>query len=108
MCSIFNSYRIGSIGTDRNKLQHQDINYSVEYQHGKKNQSDYPLRHGKPFCDLTEEEQNEADELHNLLYLLHTTPVTDHLGISLIAKHTEEDPILSVTTYCQIWQKRDT
>ena len=108
MCSIFNSYRIGSIGTDRNKLQHQDINYSVEYQHGKKNQSDYPLRHGKPFCDLTEEEQNEADELHNLLYLLHTTPVTDHLGISLIAKHTEVDPILSVTTYCQIWQKRDT
>ena len=57
---------------------------------------------------MTEEEQNEADELHNLLYLLHTTPVTDHLGISLTAKHTEEDPTLSVTTYCQIWQKRDT
>ena len=52
------------------------------------------MRHGKPFCTLTEEEQNEADELQNLLYLLHTTPVIDHLGISLIAKHTEEDPIL--------------
>ena len=108
LCPIFNSYRIGSIRTDRIKLQHQDINYLVEYQHGKKNQSNYPLRHGKPFCDLTEEEQNEADELHNLLYLLNTTPVTNHLGISLIAKHIEEDPILSVTTYCQIWQKRDT
>ena len=44
---------------------------------------------------VTEEEQNEADELHNLLYLLHKTPVIDHLGISLIAKHTKEDPILS-------------
>ena len=53
------------------------------------------IEHGKPFYNLTEEEQNEADELHNLLYLLHTTPVIDHLGISLIAKHTKEDPILS-------------
>ena len=44
---------------------------------------------------MTEEEQNEADELHNLLYLLHTTPVIDHLCISLIAEHTEEDHILS-------------
>ena len=78
---------------NRIKLRLQDINYSVEYQHGKKNQSDYLLRHGKPVCNLTEE-QNEADELQNLLYLLHTK-VIDHLGISLIAKHTEEDPILS-------------
>ena len=62
---------------------------------GKKNQFDYLSRHGKPFCNLTEEEQNDADELHNLLYLLHTTPVIDHPGVSVIAKHIEEEPILS-------------
>ena len=28
-------------------------------------------------------------------YILDTTPVIDHLGTSLIAKHTEEDPIFS-------------
>ena len=69
LCPIFNSYKIGSIPTDRIKLRQQDINYSIEYQCGKKNQSGYLSRHGKPFCKLREEEQNEADELHNLLYL---------------------------------------
>ena len=28
-------------------------------------------------------------------YILDTTPLIDHLGTSLIAKHTEEDPIFS-------------
>ena len=51
LCPIFNSYKIGSIRTDRIKLPHEDISYSVEYECGKKNQSDYLLRHGKPFCN---------------------------------------------------------
>ena len=72
LCPIFNSYRIGSIQTD--KLWHQDINYSVEYQHGKKNQSDCLLRDGKPFCNLTEEEQNEADELQIRYNTTHRPP----------------------------------
>ena len=42
---------------------------------------------------LPENEQTEADELHNLLYTLHTIPVIDQIGIS-IAKCTTEDPLL--------------
>ena len=36
----------------------------------------------------------EEDELGSLLYTLHTTPVTDQLGISSIAKCTSEDPLM--------------
>ena len=50
------------------KLRHQGINYYVEYQQGKMNQSDYLLRHGKPFSTLPENEKMEAGEQHNLLY----------------------------------------
>ena len=95
LCPIFNARKQGSIRTDRIKLRHQDINYFIEYQRGKANQSDYLSRHGKPFSTLPENEQLEADELHNLLYMLHTTPVMDQLGISSISKYTEEDPTLS-------------
>lgn len=95
LCPIFNTHRQGSIRTERIKLRHQDINYSVLYQQGKKNQSDYLSRHGKPFSKLPEKQQIEADELQNLLYCLHVTPIIDQLGISSIAKQTEEDPTLS-------------
>ena len=46
LCPIFNSLRQGSIRTDRIKLCHQDVNYTVQYQHGKANQSDYLLQQG--------------------------------------------------------------
>ena len=62
----------------------------MEYQKGKINQSNYLSRHGKPFSTLPENEQMEADELHNFLYTLLTTPVTDQLGKSSIAKCTTE------------------
>ena len=74
LCPIFNLYRIESIRTDRIKLRHQYINYSAEYECGKKIQSDYLSRHGKPFCNLTEEEQNEADELHIRYNTTHRLP----------------------------------
>ena len=45
-------------------------------------QSDYLSRHGKQFSTLPENEQMEADELHNLLYTVHTTPVINQIGIS--------------------------
>ena len=79
---------------ERIKLCHQDINYYVEYQQGKMNQSDYLSRHGKPFSTLPENEQMESDELYSLLYTLHTTSVIDQIGIPSIAKCTTEDPVL--------------
>ena len=95
LCPIFNKYRQGSIRTDRIKLRHQDINYQVIYQRGKLNQSDYLSRHGKPFELIPETEQKETEDLHNLLYTLHTTPIIDNIGITTIAKETKEDSILA-------------
>ena len=48
LCLIFNSHWHGSIQTHRIKIRHQDISYTVHYQHRIANQSDYLSRHGKP------------------------------------------------------------
>ena len=53
LCSIFNGKRQGSIRTERIKLRHQDIRFTVTYQRGKINQSDYLSRHAKPIEKLT-------------------------------------------------------
>ena len=67
----------------------------MTYQRGKINQSDYLSRHAKPIEKLTREEQQEADDLNNLLYMLHTTPIIDCMGIGTIAQATKNDPILT-------------
>ncbi|CAB4037289.1 Hypothetical predicted protein [Paramuricea clavata] len=94
LCSIFNGNRKGSIRTERIKLRHEDIRFTVIYQCGKVNQSDYLSRHAKPIKKLPREEQTEADDLNNLLYLLHTTPAIDCVGIGAIAQATSEDQTL--------------
>jgi hypothetical protein len=94
LCSIFNGKRQGSIRTERIKLRHQDIRFTVTYQRGKINQSDYLSRHEKPIEKLTREERQEADDLNNLLYMLHTTPIIDCMGIGTIAQATQNDPTL--------------
>ena len=92
---IFNKNRRGSIRSQRIKLRHQDIPYAAEYRKGKLNLADYMSRHAKPLKKLPKEEQKECDELNNLLYALHMTPVIDHLGLSTIAKATSADSVLS-------------
>ena len=94
LCSIFNGKRQGSIRTERIKLRHQDIRFTVTYQRGKINQSDYLSRHAKPIEKLTREERQEADDLNNLLYMLRTTPIIDCMGIGTIAQATQNDPTL--------------
>ena len=96
LCSIFNGTRKGSIRTERIKLLHQDISYTVEYRRGAKNVSDYMSRHATPMNALSTEELNEPDELNNLLYTLHTTPLMDHIGLSTISSHTQQDETLRV------------
>lgn len=90
----FQRYRTGSIRTERIKLRHQDTRFTVYYQPGKKNQADFFSRHAKPLSKHPFDIQKEADDLNNLLYLLHTTPIIDHIGIAAIAKSTNEDPVL--------------
>ena len=91
LCSIFNGNRRGSIRTERIKLRHQDIRYTVKYQRGSSNQADYLSRHTKPIHMLDASEQRESEDLNNLLYTLHTTPIMDHIGLAAIAKATNND-----------------
>ena len=76
------------------KLRPQDIRSRVLYQPGKSNQTDFMSRNGKPFNKLPTEEQTEAEDLNNLLYVLHTTPVIDHIDLATIAQHTSSDTTL--------------
>ena len=97
---MFIIQHISNIGKDRYevkrkriKLCNQNINYYVEYQQRKMNQSDYLLRHGEPLSTLPKNEQVEADELLNLLHPpIHTTP--EQLGISSISRCTSEDLVI--------------
>ena len=95
LCSIFNESRHGSICTERMKLLHQDIPYCVEYRKGTSNLSDYLSRHATPLHMLSTDEQHEPDELNNLLYMLHTTPVMDSIGLGTIAEHIGTDSTLA-------------
>ena len=92
---IFARDKKGSIRTHRIKLRHQDIPYTLEYRKGKLNQSDFISRHSKPLKFLSKEERSEPDELNNLLYALHGTPVMDQIGLGTIANETASDPTLS-------------
>ena len=91
LCPILDTNRQGSTRTDRIKLRYQGINYQVIYQKSKLNQS----RHGKPFEFLPEQEQKETEDLHNLRYTLHTTPIVHNIGIASIVKATKEHPVLT-------------
>ena len=75
-------------------MGHQDIRSKVQYQKGIKNRTDFLSRNAKPLSQLSNEEQNEADDINYILYMLHSTPITDRIGLSTIAKHTASDPIL--------------
>ena len=92
---LLNGKRNGSIRTEKIKARNQDINYKLIYQRGKLNETDYLSRHGKPFNLLPVSERNEADELNMHLFMIHTTPITDRIGIDRIASETTSDPTLS-------------
>ena len=94
LCPVFNSNRAGSIRAERIKLRHQDIRYTVNYRKGKLNLTDYISRHAKPMSQLSTEEKAEAKELDSLLYLLHSTPVTNAIGLKTIAYETAKDTTL--------------
>ena len=96
LCSIFNGNRKGSIRTERIKLRHQDVDFEVIYQKGKINQADYLSRHALSLEKLPAEQQSEAEEMNKLLFLLHSTPVIDCIGIKKICNETKEDDTLKM------------
>ena len=92
---IFNERRNGSIRTKRIKLNHQDIPYIVEYRKGVLNQVDYMSRHARKLSNLPIHQRKECQELNNLLYTLHATPIIDHISLAEISRKTSADVVLS-------------
>ena len=92
---IFNERRKGSIRTERIKLNHQDISFMVEHCTGKLNAMDYMSRHARDLSKLPLYQRKECDELNNLLYMLHTTPIVDHISLGQISRITNKDVVLS-------------
>ena len=58
LLSDFNGKRNGLISTERVKLRHQDIRFSLQYKKGIKNPADYLSRHGIPWEILSQNEKN--------------------------------------------------
>ena len=94
LLSVFNGNRSGTIRTEKIKGRNQDINYKLVYQSGKLNETDFLSRHSKPFKLLSMPEKYEADEINAHLFMIHTTPITDKMGLNNIATQTTKDPIL--------------
>ena len=95
LCSVFNGSRVGSIRTERYKLRNQDVRFRVVYQKGKKNQTDFISRRASPYKECSKEEQQEAESINNLLYMLHTTPIVDRISLKTISEETSKDETLS-------------
>ena len=75
LCSIFNGKKQRSTSTDHVKLRHQDIGFTGAYQKGKINPFDYLSRRGKPFVEISQEQQEEADEIKNIYYISSIQPL---------------------------------
>ena len=72
-------------------MRHQDVCFNVRYRRGIDNPSDYISRNGKPWKEIPMEQQKEADDLKNLVFMLHMTPIVDAIGIKEIAAETIKD-----------------
>ena len=86
----------GPIWMNCMKLRHQGIVFSVEYQKFKIYPTDYLSRREKPFAEILIEWQREAEDIKNILYMLHTTPIVGKLGLTYIASETNKDKIVKL------------
>ena len=90
LLSVFNGKRLGSVRTERMKMRHQDLFYTLEFRKGEENTADYLSRHAMPWETLPKDIKKEANELVHLLYTLHLSPVLDAIGIRDIAIETKK------------------
>lgn len=95
LLGLFRGRRKGSIWTETIKMRHQNIQYKLVYSKGEDNSSDYISRHAQQWKKQAKSVKNESQEVTNLLYMLHLSPMIEALGITDIAKATREDPVLS-------------
>ena len=95
LVSIFRNTRRGSVRTDRIKLRHQDVNYTVVYQKGGSNRADFMSRHGTALEKVPQEWREEARELEKTVWFLNLSPYSEAVSLPNIIKETHKDKTLS-------------
>ncbi len=94
LISIFANSRTGSTRTDRIKLRHQDINYTVIWRNGKNNPADYLSRHATPFSKIPRSWTLETSEFEKTVWFLQYGPYTESISMQRIIEETSKDPTL--------------
>jgi len=92
--SIFKNIRKGSIRTDRIKLRHQDVNYTVKWEPGADNIADYMSRHPVPWKNTPTNIKKEAGELEKNIWYLQFNPYVEALSIKKLVEESEKDRVL--------------
>lgn len=69
-----------------NRIRHKDVRYEVIYKEGNANQADHLSRYAVLLEKITEYQQTEIAKMNKLLFLLHTTPITNIIGIKTFIK----------------------
>ena len=70
------------------------MRYEVIYKKDNANQADHLSRHAVLLETLTEHQQTETAKMNKLLFLLHTTPITNTIDIKKIYQETKSDKSL--------------
>ena len=92
--SILKNARTGSIRTERIKLRHQDLNYTVKWEKGETNIADYLSRHATPIKHIPREQKLETSELEKTIWLLQYDPYLEAVSVEKIIKAAKEDKVL--------------
>ena len=93
--SILKNARTGSIRTERIKLRHQDLSYTVKWKKGETNVADYLSRHATPIRHIPKEQKLETSELEKTIWLLQYDPYLEAVSVERIIKATREDKVLT-------------
>ena len=93
--SIFKNLRKGSIRSERIKLRHQDVDYTVVWERGVTNMADYLSRHAMPLKHhLAEVREEETKELEKTVWFLQYSPYTEAVSVTQLIEETRNDPVL--------------
>jgi hypothetical protein len=93
--SIFKNLRKGSVRSERIKLRHQDIDYTVVWEKGETNAADYLSRHAMPLKHLPADIEDETKEFEKTVWFMQYSPYTEAVSISKLIEQTKKDPLLS-------------
>ena len=96
LVSLFNSpSKPGPFRVERLRLKLQGFQYTVRYQPGKTNPSDYLSRHPIAIQENISEDTTKEDELE--CHVIHSISSADSLALTLeeIERETKTDPVLS-------------